>query len=425
LLLAGAEHGVLREASIAAALLSDRDPFRTGDHARSGPREYGGVRSRSDLVDRVSALQAFHVSERLPDESLTFHPGGARNVLRAADQLFRLTDFPRSGRSADPATGLMRALLEAFPDRLARLRPGSQDRALMVGGRGIRIDASSRVRGQALFLAIELDDSGGEARVRIVSAVERDWLPDDMLVKREELFFNPSKSQVEARHRTYWCDLLLDEAPAAISDFGAAAEILAQHARTQLERVMPPADSAAANFRARVGWLAGVMPDLQLPSLDLQQIEEMLPEICLGLRSLEEIRTADWLSLWHRRVGYERLAEIDRLAPAQWEVPSGNRYRISYEPGKSPMLAVRIQELFGLERTPSIADGRVPLLLQLLGPNYRPQQLTSDLPSFWRNGYPEIRKELRRRYAKHAWPDDPLAAEASRSGLNRDTQQGN
>ena len=129
---------------------------------------------------------------------------------------------------------------------------------------------------------------------------------------------------------------------------------------------------------------------------------------------------ADWLAWLQARVGFDRLAEIDRLAPAELELPSGNRHAIQYEPGKPPVLAVRIQEVFGLAQTPTIAGGRVPLVLQLLGPNYRPQQVTADLASFWQNGYPEVKKELRRRYPKHAWPDDPLATQATRSGLKRD-----
>ena len=124
----------------------------------------------------------------------------------------------------------MHALLDAFPDRLAKLRPGTQDRALLVGGRGVRIDTSSRVRGEPLFLAIDINDVGGEARARLVSAVDRDWLSDDILSRREELFFNPTKGQVEARARTYWIDLMLDESPVAISDKAAAAELLAQQA---------------------------------------------------------------------------------------------------------------------------------------------------------------------------------------------------
>lgn len=424
LLLAGANHGVLRESSIAAALLSERDPFRAAEHSRSGPRQYGIVRSRSDIVDRVFALQAFHEGESRPDPTLNLHPGGAKAVLRAAEQLYHLSDFKMNARAADPAQSLMRALLEAYPDRLARLRPGTQDRALMVGGRGVRIDTNSRVRGESLFLAIDLNDTSGEARARMVSAVDRSWLGQENLVTREEMFFNPTKSQVEARQRTYWQDLLLEETPTSISNISEAADILAQHARQQLERVLPAPDSTAMQFRSRIRWLAETLPELHFPCFSDENLAALLPQLCLGLRSLDDLRNADWLPILQAPVGYDRLSEVDRLAPSHIEVPSGNRIAIVYEPGKVPVLAVRIQELFGLTKTPTIAGGRVPLLLHLLGPNYRPQQVTSDLASFWANAYPEVKKELQRRYPKHAWPDDPLTAQPTRSGLKRDSQRG-
>ena len=222
--------------------------------------------------------------------------------------------------------------------------------------------------------------------------------------------------------RTYWIDLMLDKAPVAIGDKAAAAELLTQQACRDLDQVMPAADSAAGNFFARVRWLAEAMPDLQLPRFDEATLQELLPEICYGLRSLDELRTADWLSILQSRVGYDRLAEIDRQAPPQYELSNGNRHTLTYEVGKPPILAVRIQEMFGIADTPRIAGGRVPLLLHLLGPNHRPQQVTADLASFWQNGYPEVKKELRRRYPKHSWPDDPLATPATRSGLKRDAK---
>jgi ATP-dependent helicase HrpB len=423
LLLAGAEHGVLRETSITAALLSERDPFRSAQFQQRGPKDYGAVRSRSDIVDRVVALQAFHVGGYVPHSDLELHTGGARNVLRAAEQLYHLADFPRAARAEDLDVALMRALLEAFPDRLAKLRDGTQDRALMVGGRGVRIDRDSRVRSEPLFLAIEVNDVGGEARARLASAVERSWLPDEMLRKGEEQFFNPSRGQVEARMRTYWADLLIEETPMAIGDTTAAAELLALQVKQRLDTLLPKPDTAAGSFLARIRWLADAMPDLGLPTLDRSQLDQMLPELCHGLRSLDEVRTADWLALIQSQVGYQRLQEIDRLAPAELALPSGNRHSLTYEVGKPPVLAVRIQELFGTKDTPRIAGGRVAVLLHLLGPNYRPQQVTADLASFWQNTYPEVKKELRRRYPKHAWPDDPLSAEATRSGLKRDLKK--
>jgi ATP-dependent helicase HrpB len=421
LLQAGAELGVLRETSVAAALLSDRDPFRAAGHSGGRrPRDHGLVHTPSDVVDRVAALQLFHAGQRLADPELELHPGGARNVLRAAEQLYRLADFDMAPRAERPDLALMQALLAAFPDRLARLRAGTQDRALLVGGRGVRLDAASRVRGEPLFLAVDVDDAGGEVRARLVSAVDRSWLPPELLDAREELFFNPTRGQVEARLRTYWVDLIIEETPIAISDAAAASDLLAREARQQLDRYLPAADSAAGSLLARVRWLAVARPELELPTFDAAELASLLRDVCRGLRSLDELRTADWLPALQARVGYDMLSEVDRLAPADLALPNGNRHALAYEPGKAPVLAVRIQELFGTPETPRINGGRSPVLLHLLGPNHRPQQVTSDLASFWANTYPEVKKELRRRYPKHAWPDDPLAAQATRSGLKRD-----
>jgi ATP-dependent helicase HrpB len=373
------------------------------------------VRIRSDVTDRVAALQAFHAGLPPGRTDLEVHPVGAQNVLRAAEQLYRLVDVPLAPRADDPETALRRALLEAFPDRLARLRPGSQDRGTMVGGRGVRLDGGSRVRHEPFFLAIDINDDGGEASVRQASAVEPGWLLEDELaatnVRRvEELLFSPARRQVEARLRTCWNDLVIDETPVPIRDPAAAAAVLAREALPLLPRLLPAADTAAGSFLARARWLAGAAPDLGLPPLGEADLARELPAICLGLRSLDEIALADWLSRLHALVGHDRIAEVERLAPAHLELPTGKRYRLAYEPGNSPILAVRIQELFGVRETPRIAGGRVPVLLHLLGPNHRPQQVTSDLASFWKSTYADVRKELRRRYPKHSWPDDPLTA---------------
>ncbi len=411
LLVSGAKRGVLQEAAIAAALLSERDPFRT-QRTGAGPRDRQTRRTRSDVVDRVRAVEAFAAGSPIVDAALDPHPAGAQAVLRAADQLAWLVDRPATPRPTDPDTALMRALLDAFPDRLARQRPGSQDRGTLVGGRGVRL-TSSHVRGEPLFLAIDVQDAGGEADVRIASAIERAWLDEEPLASAnlrvsETLLWHPSRKQVEARLQTTWDDLVLDETPAPIRDAAAAAAILAQEAASDLPRVMPAADSAAGGFLARARWLAGAAPDLGLPLLDEKGIVEMLPDLCHGLRSFEELKAADWLSRLHMLVGHQRVTDIDRLAPAHLEI-KGKRHRLMYESGKPPILAIKIQELFGIRDTPRIAGGRLPVLLHLLGPNHRPQQVTDDLAGFWQRTYPQVRKDLRGRYPKHPWPENPLA----------------
>lgn len=411
LLVSGAERGVLQEAATAAALLSERDPFRTPRHG-TGPRDRQTRRTRSDVVDRVRAIDAFAGGSPILDASLDPHPAGAHAVLRAADQLARLVDRPRVPRPSDPDAALMRALLDAFPDRLARQRAGSQDRGTLVGGRGVRL-TFSHVRGEPLFLAIDVQDAGGEADVRIASALERDWLDEEPLASAnlqvsQTLLWHPSRKQVEARLQTTWGDLLLDETPSPIRDTAAAAAILAQEAASDPLRVVPPSDSAAGSFLARTRWLASAAPDLELPLLDDKALVDMLPDLCFGLRSFEELKATDWLSRLHTLVGYQRVAEIDRLAPTHLEI-KGKRHPLIYEPGRPPILAVKIQALFGIRETPRIAGGRISVLLHLLGPNHRPQQVTDDLAGFWERTYPQVRKDLRGRYPKHPWPENPLA----------------
>jgi ATP-dependent helicase HrpB len=411
LLVSGAERGVLQEAAITAALLSERDPFRT-PRTGTGPRDRRTRRTRSDVVDRVRAIEAFAARIPIDDPALDPHPAGAQAVLRAADQLAWLVDHPAVPRPTDPDTALMRALLDAFPDRLARQRPGSQDRGTLVGGRGVRL-TFSHVRGEPLFLAIDVQDAGGEADVRLASAIDRDWLDEEPLASAnlrtsEELLWHPSRKQVEARLRTMWLDLVLDETPSSIRDTAAAAAILAREAASDLARIQPSPDSAAGCFLARARWLATSAPDLGLPSLDESALVEMLPHLCHGLRSFEELKATDWVSGLYALVGHQRVAEIDRLAPTHLEI-NGKRHRLTYEPAKPPILAVKIQDLFGVRETPRIAGGRMPVLLHLLGPNHRPQQVTDDLAGFWQRTYPQVRKDLRGRYPKHKWPENPLA----------------
>jgi len=281
-----------------------------------------------------------------------------------------------------------------------------------VGGRGVRL-RGSRLRGEPLFLAIDLEDVGGEADVRLASAVERAWLDEEPaavanLATRAELLWHPSRKQVEARRRSAWLDLVLEETPVAIADPAAAAAILAREAAADLSRVVPAADSTAGSFLVRARWLAAVLPELGLPALGDAGLAAALPEICAGLRSFAELAAADWLLHLRGLVGHARAEDVDTLAPAHLEV-RGKRHRLSYDPGRPPVLAVRIQELFGVREIPRIAGGRAAVLLHLLGPNHRPQQVTDDLEGFWRRTYPQVRQELRRRYPKHAWPEDPLA----------------
>jgi ATP-dependent helicase HrpB len=215
---------------------------------------------------------------------------------------------------------------------------------------------------------------------------------------------------VAARRRVRFEDLLLEETPAALPDGEQTASVLAATAAEHLARVLPPEDSPAATFLARVRCLRAWMPEWQLPAFDPAELRDLLPWLCAGRRSFAELRSAGWLDLLQGRLTPRQRQAMDREAPERLPVPSGRHVALRYEVGRPPVLAVRIQELFGLRDTPRIAGGRVRVLLHLLAPNQRPQQVTDDLASFWANTYPQVRKELRARYPKHAWPEDPWSA---------------
>ncbi len=152
------------------------------------------------------------------------------------------------------------------------------------------------------------------------------------------------------------------------------------------------------------------MPELNLPDFGDDPIRSLLPELCRGCRSLDDVRRAALTPAIQARLTPEQIRAVAREAPERLPVPIGSQIALEYEPGQPPIMAVRIQEIFGLRATPHVAGGRVPVVMHLLAPNMRPQQVTTDLESFWRSTYAEVRKDLRRRYPKHAWPEDPLTA---------------
>jgi ATP-dependent helicase HrpB len=180
------------------------------------------------------------------------------------------------------------------------------------------------------------------------------------------------------------------------------------------EQIFPREETKVAEFVQRVNSLAEWMPELGLPTVNDEALHQVLRRLCGRCRSFAELKKADWAGELRSLLTWDQLRALDREAPEQIQVPSGRRIRLTYESGRPPVLAVRIQEIFGMRETFRIAGGRVPVLLHLLAPNMRPQQVTDDLESFWRNTYSVVRKELARRYPRHPWPEDPFGAKPIR-----------
>ncbi|MBX9939289.1 MAG: DEAD/DEAH box helicase [Candidatus Obscuribacterales bacterium] len=407
--------------SICAALLSEKDPFK-----RSKERQPAKHKSHSDLLDRAHALIEFETTkERYPlvggvEELLG---GAARQVLRVAKDLFSLACTSKA--QVTPALPdqeedltAMKILLAAFPDRVCRLRPGER-RALMTGGRGVKLSEESALHDSEFFLALELIDLGqAETLVRQASHIERSWL--EAKAKQEtEVFFDHSKNRIVAVSRVRYLDLVLEERPVALpkSTENLGALLLAGLLKKYTLRDLLDEDSHS--YICRLACLKQWLPELDLPDIEPNNLPPSLVEEWLyGLTSLEELRGRKLIDVVKARLNREQLRAIDAEAPEKITVPSGSSIKISYEIGKDPVLAVRIQEVYGLAETPRLARGRQPVLMHLLAPNYRIQQITPDLKSFWQNTYPDVKKDLKARYPKHSWPDDPLVAQAI-SGTKR------
>lgn len=327
-----------------------------------------------------------------------------------------------SERSVSEKEAVTRSLLVAFPDRVARRRSDDPDRAIMVGLRGIRLPRPGLLPESDLLLVPDVAagrrGEQAEATARAVVGLDLRWLPPEAMTESVEAEVIPSTGRVRGFLRRRFLDLVVDE---KVVDPGAevAAETLMRAAWDHPEDALAVDRPEVAALMARVQFVAQRRPALGLPDLGQETLRQLLPVVCTGRRSLAELRAQPIDRMLRGLLTPAQNAALDRLAPERLQVPSGSRIRLDYGSGDRPVLAVRIQELFGLASTPAVNDGADPVLLHLLAPNGRPQQITDDLGGFWRRTWPAIRRELAGRYPKHAWPEDPLSATPLRGARRR------
>ncbi len=391
-IVAGHEGGFLTTAATVAALTEERDPFPDADRLPAGD---------DDLDRRLRALAA--------TGGHGGHPAGVRRVLAARDQLVaaaRRALGPPSRDGASPPGALVRALLDGFPDRVGRA--GSDRRVRLAEGGGAELDAHSAARGAPWILAVgvEAGARGPQSVARIHTAVPVD-LATLPVASIEVVTFDADREAVVRFVERRYGTLVLDTVPAdGPGDPARVARALAEAALADPSRALGGLPELEG-WLARLALLRANMPELGLPDLDPTAL---LPELCMGLRSFSELRRLDLREVLAERLGHHGRAALSRHAPERVTVPSGAQMRVTYSRDAPPFLAARIQQLFGLATTPTIAGGRVRLTMHLLSPANRPVQVTTDLQSFWERTWPEVRKDLRGRYPKHDWPEDPWNA---------------
>jgi ATP-dependent helicase HrpB len=339
-----------------------------------------------------------------------------RRVLRMAETLKQRVGIPTDAASS---VTIGRLLAWAYPERIARRRPNTHGRYLMVNGRGAFFDRPDPLAAGDYLVAAELDGERREARIFLAAAYDEETLLDqygDRLRSDETIAWSPKQSAVVAERTLRLGAVTLRSESLKKPDPERVRAALIEGIRQQGCNCLPWT-KALRQWQARVVFLRRFFPETsEWPDVSertlMATLEDWLAPYLYGmgrLRDLERVRLKDALTGLLLPPQRKR---FDELAPTHLNVPSGSRIPIDYS-GETPFLAVRLQEVFGTKQTPAIAGGRQPLLLHLLSPAGRPVQVTRDLAGFWQTGYLEVKKQLKGRYPKHFWPDDPLNARAT------------
>jgi ATP-dependent helicase HrpB len=326
----------------------------------------------------------------------------------------------RAGEQEWPAGAL---LALAYPERIAKNRGGGTGAFLLVNGRGATVDAASPLAREPYLAVAEMTGSAAAGRIVSAAAIT---LPDiethfaDRILTRDDVTFDPATARLRARRQRRLGALALAEQTLPVEASETSARVLALGvAKLGIGRL--PWSKALRQWRDRVMFLRAAegneWPDLSDPSLAADT--EWLTSIFHGKVSLAELPPDEFSSALTARLPYPLQRRLEAEAPTHFAAPTGTQAAIDYEAEGGPKIAIRVQELFGLDRHPAIAGGRVPLLIELLSPAHRPVQTTRDLPGFWRGSYAAVRSEMRGRYPKHPWPDDPIAAAPTRRAKPR------
>ncbi|HEX6106510.1 MAG TPA: ATP-dependent helicase HrpB [Gemmatimonadales bacterium] len=401
MVLKGKELGAGGEACDLAALLSERDVLRRD----SGVPEV-------DIALRLDLLRGSTELDAVDRDALRRVRAEARSCRASI----------AAGAFPGPGSGVGALLALAYPDRVAQRRPGSPGRYLLRNGLGAVLEPQPLTVAEYLAVA-ELEVRDREGRIRLAAAlsledIERQFAAS--VLREEVVAWDPAARAVTARRRERLGALVLREGPAGAPDPARVTSALLEGIRAEGAGSLPwtPAARAVQARVAFLGRLEEAWPDLSDEAL-LATLEDWLTPRIAGLRRIDDVARLDFGALLLDRLGGERRRRLETLAPTHLTVPSGSRVPLDYSDPAAPALAVRLQEVFGWTETPRVGGGRVPVTLHLLSPASRPVQVTRDLAGFWRSMYFEVRKDLKGRYPRHYWPDDPLRAEPTRHAKPR------
>ncbi|MGA7828620.1 MAG: ATP-dependent helicase HrpB [Geobacteraceae bacterium] len=406
MLLRGKDLAAVGPAALLGALLAERDIFRYG------PGEVAPL-CESDLLERYEAFV-----ERKQRTDVRVQSAAVRAVERSAAQLLRhlkagLGVIHSSTPAAEEAA---RLLLAAYPDRVGLQREEGSDRYLLANGRGARLSRKSGVRNQSCILALQVDaGEKGEGLIHQACALPLELVRSEcraQIASERRVVWDSGQERLMAWEEERIGAICLSRRQVVPSDDEAVPLLLEVIRDSGLSLLNW--NREVCRLRGRLRLVREAFPEEEWPDLGDNQLQATLSDwlgpFLYGVRSRREILGLDLCTALRSLLGRKELRLLDERAPTHVSVPSGSRIEIDYATGEEPFLAVKLQEMFGCADTPTIAGGRVKLLLHLLSPARRPVQVTRDLKGFWESGYREVKKELKGRYPKHPWPEDPWNA---------------
>ncbi len=402
----GTALGLAWPAADLAALLEERDVLRGGGQG-------------CDLNLRLEALYGYRRQGAEGARRAGADPAACAQVEQTAQRLRGLLPAPASAGEAYPETvGLLIAL--AYPDRIAQRRANDHHRYRLANGRGARLAETDSLTGRDWLAVAHLDAGGSEGRIFLAAPVLVADLETHLasrIQEQDRIVWDARQEAVTARRERRLGNLLLAGRELREADPVRLRRAMVDGIR-QLGLDCLPWDRDGRDWQARVLSLRHWFPEEGWPDVTdthlAATLEDWLEPYLDDITRREQLQRLDLKQILRNRLAWPLAARLDEAAPTHLQVPSGSRLRLRYMPGEAPVLAVKLQELFGLAETPRIADGRAPVTLHLLSPAQRPIQVTQDLRSFWENTYAEVRKELKGRYPKHPWPDDPWSATPTR-----------
>ena len=386
-----------------AALLEEKDPLS----------ETGGT----DLTLRLSALRAARRKGQM---------GRWQRIAKIAAEYRRMAHTDEENRDPAPMeVGLLVA--HAYPERIAHSTNNIGSYRL-ASGANVQLDATDQQSAHSWLAIASLHSApGATGRVFLAAPLDPEDLNAEFVKEVDNISWDTKQGCVVMQREQRIGKLMLSEKPIHDADKEQVKSIVCEAMKKDGLTMMAWSEKAVEQVQRRVAQVAVWHPELALPDVSTEHLlstaADWLPfyleEGGRVKSSVQELRKLNLAEIIWNLLPYEAQQEVDRLAPTHIEVPTGSRIRIDYRTGaEAPVLSVRLQECFGMERTPCVDDGKQPVLMELLSPGFKPVQLTQDLASFWQGTYFEVRKELRRRYPKHYWPENPLEAEAVR-GVKR------